>query len=196
MELDYNAHELEDLYVLGCKYRNGDGVEKDLEKSAQIFLELANKEHISAQLNLGYMYICGHGVELDPFKSVFWYKKAARKNVLAACYNLALSYGANMTDVEKAYWAVKAAKLGSIEMQRKTAINYEFGQGVVQNYIQAYMWYNIAQANGEDVKEQITRVVEYMDREQIAHAQEEARMVFEEIYYAQFEACEGLDAAE
>ena len=49
---------------------------------------------------------------------------------------------------------------------------YENGDGVIEDYMQAYAWYNICAANGHELgKNGKSIVVEEMTKEQIAEAQ-------------------------
>ena len=68
---------------------------------------------------------------------------------------------------------MKAAEQGLADAQAARGYAYEFGNGVIENYIQAYAWYNIAQANGdENAKERKAIVAKEMTKEQIAEAQD------------------------
>jgi TPR repeat protein len=70
-------------------------------------------------------------------------------------------------------WYTLAAKKGYVEAQSSLATMYEYGEGVLTNYVRAYMWYNIAayhdSEDGAKLKENIANK---MTREQIAKAQE------------------------
>jgi hypothetical protein len=44
-------------------------------------------------------------------------------------------------------WYEKAAAQGHAGAQNNLGELYEFGHGVTQDYVRAYMWYNIAAAN-------------------------------------------------
>ena len=58
---------------------------------------------------------------------------------------------------------------------------YGDGKGVLQNFIQAHRWYNIAGANGEDLGRKNRDIVEKkMTPAQIAEAQQLAREWMEE----------------
>ena len=51
--------------------------------------------------------------------------------------------------------------------------SYALGEGVLEDYVQAFAWYNIAAANGNELaKKGKTTVAEEMTKEQIAKAQD------------------------
>ncbi|REC53765.1 sel1 repeat family protein [Rhodosalinus sediminis] len=149
---------------------------------------LAEKGWSNAQVLLAYLYKCGKGVELSCEKSEYWYKQAAAQGNQAACHNLAIHYGTDMSEVEKAYWALKAARLGSEPMQRTTALNYYLGWGIPQNYLYAHAWFNVARANGEEVQEYLDKLEEFLPTEEICKSQEMARQLFEEIHLERFDS--------
>ena len=73
---------------LGIMYRNGDGVPKDLVKSARYLEVAAEKGNAKAQLNLGGMYYTGEGVHKDVNKAVKWWGKSAAQGNPGAQANL------------------------------------------------------------------------------------------------------------
>ena len=79
-------------------------------------------------------------------------------------------------DRQAVVWYRKAADQGYARAQGNLSAMYTNGQGVVQNYVQAHKWYNLAAANftGEDY-EQAARnrsiVEKKMTPQQVAEAQ-------------------------
>jgi len=67
-------------YTIATLYRNGHGINKDLDKSFYWFKSAARKHHIKAQYELGLLYRDGHGTGKDLNKAIFWLSKAAEKN--------------------------------------------------------------------------------------------------------------------
>jgi len=55
-------------------------------------------------------------------------------------------------DFEAAKWYLRAAKQGDGESQMSIGQMYEYGEGVRQNYIEAYKWLNIASTSTERPK--------------------------------------------
>jgi TPR repeat protein len=58
--------------------------------------------------------------------------------------------GAPQSYVEAAKWYLKAAKLGNPDAQYGVALLSSTGKGTPQDIIRAYIWANIAVANGAD----------------------------------------------
>ena len=61
-------------YMLGILYFNGDGVEKDLVRSAQWYRKAAENGHESAQYELALCYLYGDGVEANTEEAIHWFK--------------------------------------------------------------------------------------------------------------------------
>ena len=60
---------------LACYF--GEGVEKDLVKARELFLQAAEQGYAPSQVNLGMMYDHGDGVARDYQQARHWYQKAA-----------------------------------------------------------------------------------------------------------------------
>ena len=69
-------------------HANGESVEKDMLKAAELFKKAADQGHVDAQNNLGVMYFTGEGVERDEKKAVMWFEKAAAQGNADAQANL------------------------------------------------------------------------------------------------------------
>ena len=79
--------------------------------------------------------------------------------------------GVSKDDFEVAKWAEKAARQGHTEAQNNIGRLYEEGQGVPQNKVQAYFWYSLAAARGnETAKKNRAAIAQQMSAEQIAEA--------------------------
>src|SRR6266540_1123920 len=66
--------------IWGVFYKNGIGVEKNIEKSIYWYQKSAENENKIAQHNLGKCYQYGWGVEIDKVKAFEWYEKSAKQN--------------------------------------------------------------------------------------------------------------------
>ena len=72
------------------------------------------------------------------------------------------------------------AEQGHAGAQNNLGLMYNNGQGVPEDYVQAYAWYNIAAAQGHDHAENNKKLIaESMTRGQRARAQELARQYWE-----------------
>lgn len=71
---------------LGICYKNGDGVEKDLEEAIKWYTKAANQEYAKAQYYLGKAYDEGKGVAKNDSEAMKWYLKAVKNNYPQAAY--------------------------------------------------------------------------------------------------------------
>ena len=77
---------------------------------------------------------------------------------------------------EAARWYRKAAEQGAAYAQFALGVAYEIGAGVPKDAVQAYAWYNLSAAQGnEDAARNRTDLERYMTAAQIAQAQELSR---------------------
>lgn len=78
---------------------------------------------------------------------------------------------------------VSLAKQGDAFAQLQLGYQYLTGQGVLQNYITAHMWFNIAGANGDDLghgdRNSVARLMTPAD---VSEAQRRARVCIESNY--------------
>ena len=74
-------------------------------------------------------------------------------------------------------WYKLAAEQGHASAQTNLGTMYDDGQGVLQDYIRAHMWFNIAASSGESKKASKNRdiVAKRMNTSQIETAQDLAR---------------------
>ncbi len=110
---------------------------------------LADQGVTEAQYKLGYMYHDRSGVAQDYTEAIKWYRLAADQGVANAQYNLGLIYG-----------------------------NGEviYGNGVLQDYFQSYLWLSISAANGREDDSKFREIIAgRMTPAQIEQAQTLAR---------------------
>ena len=144
----------QEMVELGRMYYEGDGVERDYEKSVYWYRKAAEQGYADGQYWLGVIYRGGYGVEKDYEKSVYWFRKAAEQgdasgqNNLGAMYN----YGEGVEeDYEKAvYWYRKAAEQGDASGQNNLGAMYNYGEGVIKDYEKAVYWYQKAAEQGDE----------------------------------------------
>jgi TPR repeat protein len=138
----------------------------------------ANQGHIRAQLHLGQIYQVGlFGVAENKSEAAKWYRLAAlqgdagAQNILGGIYYLRQDYA------EAFEWFRKAADQGDAAAQSWLGRMYYEGRGVLQNYVQAHMWLNLAATNTHPAKERevairnLTVITSKMTPAQIAEAQ-------------------------
>lgn len=167
---------------LGYLYETGRGVTQDNEQAVYWYQQAADQGLAEAEFNLGRMYQTGQGVQQDYTKAASWFRKAGEQGHVWASTSLGQMYetGQGMTqDYKQAvYWYRKAAEKGDTRAQLALARIYEAGaEGttgaavVPQDYVEARMWWAIAEANGEDEGRKGRILIErLMTPEQIAEA--------------------------
>jgi TPR repeat protein len=71
-------------YRLGLMFENGQGVEKDHQKAAELLRLAAVQAHTDAQFALGIKYMEGMGVPFSPIDAHYWIRQAANRGNLHA----------------------------------------------------------------------------------------------------------------
>jgi len=111
----------------------------------------ANGGDAAAQVSVGESYQAGNGVPRDLQQAAVWYQKAADKNNLSGELHIAALYrdggkGFARDMTQAAVWFQKAADQGDVEAEATMGTLYSMGQGVQQNYAEAYYWLDLAAA--------------------------------------------------
>jgi len=100
------------MYALGSMHASGQGVEKDLKKSFELFSEAAKNGRADAMYKLGLMYEEGQGVSQNLKKAARYYQKSAKKGYPLGQYRLGLLYmsghGVKQNPVNAYAWLVIA----------------------------------------------------------------------------------------
>ena len=111
------------------------------------------------------------------------WKEDAKNGDAWAQFTLGIAYaigrGVPQDDKAAINWYKKAAEQGHADSQAGLGlINWEYGNGIVEDKVQAYAWYNIAATNQPlSTRSNIKKdeVAEKMTKEQIAKAQDLSR---------------------
>ena len=109
--------------ALGERYLAGEGVAKDEEAAARLFLAAAEADYVPAMTRLGGCYANGVGFPQDYEKAAKWLLRAAELNdavamtELGACY--ANGIGVEANDAEASRWYRRAAELGDAVARRR-----------------------------------------------------------------------------
>lgn len=130
-------------------YLNGRGVEKDAKKGLEILL--AMKDDVDCPrgvfLNLGYCYRTGEGVEPDLKVALHYYETALELGVASAALSAiktlqAMEEKLNIPYDEKTAfaYALKGAKLGSLNAMEEVAIRYRDGLGCEEDPVAYEAW--------------------------------------------------------
>ena len=151
------------MWNIAKYYRNGTGVEKDIERALELFKQSANKGNKGAMKDLAHMYRYGDGVEKDGIIAIEWYKKAADKDDVDAILALGEIYSEGKLvcqDIgQSAHYYKMAAEKDNSTALLKLGELYEYGTGVEQNTHKAIYWYRKAAINGNNqAKESLKRL--------------------------------------
>jgi len=114
----------------------------------------ANQNQPAAQYRLAKLYEIGEGVSQDSEIARQLTERAATNGNRIAMHDLALYYAEGRGGVEAdlptaAKWFEKAAERGVVDSQFNLGVLFESGQGIPKNMNDAFVWYSIAAAQGD-----------------------------------------------
>ncbi len=137
------------MLVMGIIYANGDGVQRDSEKSFKWFEKSAKGGNIHAFNKLGNIY-----ASKEDFENAFkWFEKAALNGDSQAAYNLGYFYtgglGVKMDLKKSLEWYEKASIAGNTDAQLNLGFMYIGGQGTEKDYKKAAHWIKKAKDTGD-----------------------------------------------
>ena len=172
----------------GAQYALGNIIDRrdvppDYAEAVKWYRKAAEQGHAGAQYDLGFKYMHGQGVPENEGEGVKWYRKAAEQGHAGAQVFLGMVYyrgqgakGIRQDYVEAAKLFRKAAEQGVPDTQAQLGFMYENGQGVPQDYVMAYMWYNLAALSGfQAVLPALAQMSKKMASADISKAQRLAR---------------------
>lgn len=139
---------------LAGMYTQGQGTPQDMKKAAKWFEVAARKGDAQAANSLGFLYDQGEGRPRDIQQAIKWYRRSAELGYAEAQNNLGLIYlnGLNETAAanhsQAMQWFRKAADQGFAPAQANLAQLYAHGHCMPANYLEAYFWMSLAQAQG------------------------------------------------
>ena len=163
--------------MLGIMYLKGMGVSRDNAEGVKLIRRAAEQEVSFAQALLGAMYLDGVGVLRNNAEAVKWLRRAAEQgdpHAQTALGNIyAEGIGIPQDNAEAAKWKRRAAEQGGESSQSDMlaemskwhhraaeqgkpyaqvmlGLMYHTGSLVPQSYREAYIWYSLATANGDD----------------------------------------------
>ena len=125
-------------------------------------LAKANAGDPAAQVQVGESYATGKAVAQNLKQAAEWFRKAADKGDIDGELHLAALYRdggkgfpRDMTQAAALYR--KAAEQGDVTAQGTLGLLYFLGQGVSQDYVEAYFWLDLAAAVKGPKQEQYTQ---------------------------------------
>lgn len=163
---------------LGYLYETGRGVPKNIEIAISLYKRAAESGNVRAQFNLALVYRNGKGVERDNRLAVKWFEAAANcllsaKTNLAYMLEVGLGTEKNITRAIELY--TEAAIANYAPAQYNLAVAYLTGDGVEQDFVQAYKWFELAARNQqqkEKARERQDILTKFMEPEEIKKAKE------------------------
>ena len=146
-------------------------------------IKLARKGNAENQYQVALCYYYGLGVDADADKALYWLKQATAQQHTKAMFQLAEFYNHHDKYYDPALameWYKKAAEKGHVKAQLRLAEMYVKGEGVPQDYVEAYKWFYLAGmfgANGEpqlrgNVRRQRQMLTQKMNPQQLTQARE------------------------
>jgi TPR repeat protein len=119
----------------------------------------ANAGDTAAEVRVGECYAAGQGVARDLTQAAEWYRRAAEKGDMAGELRLAALYrdggkGFPRQMDQAAEWYRRAAEQGDAGAQGTLGLLYSIGQGVPQDFAEAYYWLDLAAAAEGPMQEQ------------------------------------------
>ncbi|KAF9129789.1 hypothetical protein BGW39_003829 [Mortierella sp. 14UC] len=143
--------------ALGDMYREGKGVNKDLQAALDWFLKAAEQGDAEAQYKVGALYNNGEGVTQEFSMAEEWYLRAAKQGHAPAQWSLGSLYesgqGGRVPEIDRDYravmeWYLKASDRGDAQAQYEIGRMFDHGVGVTQDDLKARQWYLQAAEKG------------------------------------------------
>ncbi|MGA2809687.1 MAG: tetratricopeptide repeat protein [Terracidiphilus sp.] len=154
-------------FRVGMRYYKGEDVPKDYAKAAYWFCKSADQGHPDGQWHLSMLYFNGQGLPKDYKLAAEWCRKATENGSPAAQFYTAykllcglqdnLKCGGRQDYTMAAQWCRKAAEQGHVEAPYNLGSLYYHGQGVPQDYKEAYFWQVIGDTGDDSVQRPPTR---------------------------------------
>jgi TPR repeat protein len=143
--------------------------ERDYATAIREFSAVAEEGNAEAQLIVGKMYMIGQGVPKDADQAMKWYKAAANQGNADAQFFLGAMYLLPQKDIaEGLKWLKLSAQQGMQDAQFLLGMAYLMGQNFTHDLVQAYMWLQLAAAQGgEFYQSQLDEAAKQMTPDQI-----------------------------
>jgi len=142
----------------------------------------AEQGDASAQFELGMMYYEGRGVPRDYEEAAIWFLKSAQRGYVGAGFlfgKICLEGKVQRNNPDPEYvkkeglfWLENDAKKGLVDAQLYLGKIYSEGDVVERDVAEAYKWYKMAAAQGnEEAVKKLDELEKDMSPEEIAYAQ-------------------------
>ena len=150
-------YELEDFSFMGVKLRKNDFF--DEKRAFYWYKKAADAGNAYAMNAVGYMYENGIGTDRNLELAKEYINKAAENYDADAMYNMVF-YGAK-DNVQKFELLKRAAENGSYNAMSRIGEMYEYGKGVEEDIVEAYIWYERA-VHDWDTNDQLSGLWNYI----------------------------------
>ncbi len=141
---------------------------QNLNEAAKWFRNAANQGDAKAWTLLGHMYGEGYGVPKDFDEAMKLWLKAAEQGEITAQKSLAFVFGLQNKETESENWIRKAAEQG--DRWGQLALGKSYSHGDPADKLLAYMWLDLAAAQGSRRAAHARDQVAYMYPDQITEA--------------------------
>ncbi|ABK42731.1 Sel1 domain protein repeat-containing protein [Magnetococcus marinus MC-1] len=150
-------------YRWGLILAEGKGVPQDLNGAYSWFYTSATAGHAAAQFHLANMYLTGKGTEQDDQAAFDWFQKSARQGHPLSQYNLGLMYfkqrGPDQDKDAPLKWFTRAANQNFPLAQFNLGVMYFQQNRAPINYVESFMWLDLAARNGMDEAEKLRTIL-------------------------------------
>jgi len=146
------------------------------DEGVTLIRKSANQNQPAAQYRLAKLYEIGEGVTQDSNMARQLTERAATNGNRIAMHDLALYYAEGRGGVEAnlptaAKWFEKAAERGVVDSQFNLGVLFESGQGLPKNVNDAFVWYSIAAAQGDQfAKTRVDVLTNTLDKTDLENA--------------------------
>lgn len=141
------------VYELADRLETGQGVIRDVNLSARLFMRAAEQGFVPAQARIAKQLEKGIGVDRDPEMAREWYRRAAEAGNVTAMHQLAMTFaqgvGGPIDLASAVLWFKRAAKHGYKDSQFNFAILAFRGQGMKTSLVQSYIYFAAAAKQGD-----------------------------------------------
>ena len=176
IKIQAEAGDAQAQLSLGFYYDTGKGVKRDGMEALKWYKKSAEQGNALSQFNVGSKYFEGNDVNKDYNEAFKWFLKSAEQgNSYAQLYVGAIYFkgvsDAKTNSVEAVKWIRRSANQGNADAQGCLGEAYQNGEGITQDYVEAYKWYALSAAQDGPGTESRNAIIPLMTPEQIAEGQ-------------------------
>ena len=174
LEREAAAGSAEAQFALGSLYANGQGVDLNYRRAAELIRSAADQGIAQAQMVLAWLYTAGYGVEADEDEARRLYLAAAEGGDPEAQLAVAVMYqfgrhGTEKDPKEMLRWYQAAAEQDHARAQFALGKLMAEGKLVAEDTEGAFMWLTLAIMNGsEPAKQELAMLTGRLKSEEVA----------------------------